>query len=810
MATATERILDGSILGRQIALEEQAIELGVVRYRRLANEAVARGEGAGLKPAERMTVHWFEPLVWAINAEIRQVCEGQPGKGRGLYGPVIRCLDSDRLAFITIHTMLSRCMAEPNGDLVPRLAYALGTAVVAEIHMDLMRQDPDANLRDLDRKFKKLNTQRVNWWAKKTLKENLWNRKVCVHLGTRLMTCLLETASSRPYDEPFHAAFHHEKQWRDNQKKGVIRMDDEVFDAIESGHGFRQGLRPRYKPMICPPYKWTADEAGGFIRVRTPLISKPTPEQEEALQAADMDEYYDGLNAVNGQAWQVNTKILEVIQAIWDQGGGCAGVPARENRPMPQKPDGIDTDPELLKAWKKKAHEVHSHNAALKGARMEFLHKLHLAGDLGDKDFWIPHQACFRSRIYSVPLYLHPEGDDVSRSLLLFGQDPKPATVGGRYWLNVQAANTWGFDKAPLNERDLWSLAQTEQFRLWAEEPLEHDGWMEADKPLQFLATCMALTFDDIAARLPVQLDGSLNGLQHMAALAKCRRAGKLVNLLPSSADDFPEDGYTEVADAVHIRVLEDVKRGAPSARLVESMMNDPKKRRNVAKRPVMTKTYNCTKVGARDQVKDELKKMGFKKEDLYPASKYLSPVILDCLADRLGGANQVFDWIVQSARALVKHSPSKSLDWVTPMGFHVVQPYRQWGRCEVKTCLQRITLAYRIESADVHAAKQIQGIVANFVHSLDACHLLRCAIRFELEEMAFGCVHDSIWTHANDVDRANVIIREEFVFLHQEPILEDLAEYWRSTRPGVEIADPPAEGHLDLADVMESRYFFA
>ena len=245
MATASQSILIGSVLHDQIKSEEEAIARGVARYRKLAQQAVDRSEGAGLKPAERMSVHWFEPLSTAIKWEQEQVRLGEPAKGRGLYGPVIQCIDSDRLAFITLHTVLSRCMAEPSGDLLPRVAYAVGSAVVAEIHMDLMKQDPDAKLRDLDKKFKKLNTQRVNWWAKKTLKENLWNRKVCVHLGTKLVSCLIETASTRSYkDDLFKPAFHHERQWRDNQKKGVIEWMMRSLTRSSRATGSVKGYGP--------------------------------------------------------------------------------------------------------------------------------------------------------------------------------------------------------------------------------------------------------------------------------------------------------------------------------------------------------------------------------------------------------------------------------------------------------------------------------------------------------------------------------------------------------------------------------------
>lgn len=810
MATAVEKILDGTILGEQIASEEAAIERGVARYRKLASEAINRGEGAGLKPAERMTIHWFEPLVWKLKQEIRSIKRGDPGPGRGLYGPVIQCLDVDRLAYITIHTALSRCMSEPSGDLVPRMSYAIGSAVIAEIHMDLMKQDPNAKLRDLDKKFKKLNTQRVNWWAKKTLDQNLWNRKVCVQLGTRLMWCLIETASSRPYDEEFSLAFHHEKQWRDNQKKGVIRMDDEVFDAIEQGHGFRQGLRPRYQPMKVAPYPWSAKEAGGYVRVRTPLITKPTPDQEEALAAAEMDEYYEGLNAVNSQAWQVNNKILHVIEQLWDQGGGTAGVPARNNRAMPPKPADLDKNQDALKAWKREAHEVHSINAALKGARVEFLHKLHLSNDLKDSDFYIPHNACFRSRVYPIPLYLHPQGDDTARALLLFGGDPEPLDEEGTLAAYIQAANMWGEDKLSLEERVDWTNDHLEQIRTWAEHPLEDTGWTEADEPLQFLATCMAIRFEDVGARMPFQIDGSLNGLAHLTAQARCELAARVVNMMPSGPGDKPADGYREVGDAaVHI-VREDVEGGIDAARLVSPFMEVKKKRRTLAKRPTMTRTYGVTRVGVRDQVKDDLKKMGMAREDLYPSSRYLGGVILDAIADLLGGANDVFEWLVETSKILVKERPDLPLDWVTPLGFHVVQPYRQWGKCTVKTCLQRITLAYRLDDAKVHAHKQVLGIVANWVHSIDASHLLRCAIRAALEGLAFGCVHDSIWTHGNSIGRMHRIVREEFLFLHDENLLEQLAAHWRATRPGVEFPDPPAQGDYDLENVLESTYFFS
>ena len=109
-----------------------------------------------------------------------------------------------------------------------------------------------------------------------------------------------------------------------------------------------------------------------------------------------------------------------------------------------------------------------------------------------------------------MPLYLRPQSDDIARGLLLFGGEPRPYGSAGLRALSIQLANDWGFDKAPLNARADWAVQRHEQFKQWARDPLGDDGWMDADKPIQFLASCMALAYpEEIGARLPGRLDGS-------------------------------------------------------------------------------------------------------------------------------------------------------------------------------------------------------------------------------------------------------------------------------------------------------------
>ena len=67
-----------------------------------------------------------------------------------------------------------------------------------------------------------------------------------------------------------------------------------------------------------------------------------------------------------------------------------------------------------------------------------------------------------------------------------------------------------------------------------------HRWWQNADAPWQLLAVCYDLkaALDSgnpatYCSKIPVHQDGSCNGLQHYAALARDESGGRAVNLLP-------------------------------------------------------------------------------------------------------------------------------------------------------------------------------------------------------------------------------------------------------------------------------------
>jgi DNA-directed RNA polymerase len=809
-ALTKEKLTLDSVIQDQVDLELLAIQKGVARYRRLAREAVDRGEAAGLKPVERLMVWWMEPMAARVRQERREIRKGKPGKGRAHAGPALLALDTDRLVVCTLHEMLGRCLASPSGDLVVNLAYSIGSSIIAELHHDMLRKSDSASLKDLDRRFKKLSTSRVNWWAKRTLDDHLWNRKVCTHIGVTMMWMAIESCSSQDYNLGFKLAFKHERQWRDNQKKGVVRLAPEIFELVEDGHLARQNLRPRYSPMVVTPSLWCSKYEGGYMRIKTPLVSKITREQEAAVKVSGegCQQVYDALNYVNSTAWTINRKVLEVVEKLWDEGGGVAGLPGRENHIMPEKPADISSNAASLKAWKAKAHEVHTANNKLAGARIETAQKIWSAREFVDRGkFYMPHQLDFRTRLYPIPVYLNHHGDDLSRSLLMFDKEVEPGSRG-MFWHRVQAASFWGLDKESLTKRNEWYATHRLLIERSAENPCDHTWWMDADEPWQFLASCLALTYPEYAARVPIQSDGTCNGKQHLAALGRDQDGAKSVNMMPSEAHDPREDNYADVSDCLHKVIAEDAS-SKPQAKVASKYLGSRKDRRSVCKQPSMTWVYGVTPVGARNQVKGVLKDLGVPGESLFKVSDYVSKAVLQANADSCPAGKAIFDWLEESSRRMMKAAPYEPVSWTTPLGFPVIQPYRNMTKCVVNTVMQRVTLAYRQDDHPCLVGRQVAGVVPNYVHSLDASHLMLVAMACKRMDVDFAAVHDSFWTHAGDFDRLQGAIRRSFIELHREDLLQKLFQEWSIQFPGL-LDPPPEKGSYDINQVLASSYFFS
>jgi DNA-directed RNA polymerase len=292
---------------------------------------------------------------------------------------------------------------------------------------------------------------------------------------------------------------------------------------------------------------------------------------------------------------------------------------------------------------------------------------------------------------------------------------------------------------------------------------------------------------------LPVQLDGSCNGLQHYAALGRDQRGGEAVNLVPSI--DKPADVYTDVLKIVQTRVgREQGDEENPNyllAKIVHGKLN-----RKIVKQTVMTSVYGVTMIGARDQIKarladscevnwDDAAKDYNKAvptgeltgDDLrVKCAGYLAKVTMDSIGDVFTVGKQIMNWLKMCSVQLSLRGHATS--WVTPLGLPVVQPYRQDRRYSVRTSVGQITLSETSDLLPVDAARQKDALPPNFVHSLDATHMFMTAQACKQLGLTFASVHDSFWTHAGDVNVLGKEIRNQFYNVCTFPVAVSMICY--------------------------------
>lgn len=99
---------------------------------------------------------------------------------------------------------------------------------------------------------------------------------------------------------------------------------------------------------------------------------------------------------------------------------------------------------------------------------------------------------------------------------------------------------------------------------------------------------------------------------------------------------------------------------------------------------------------------------------------------------------------------------------------------HRLWS-LQVLTALQTVYISDPNAVSEVASGKQASAMPPNFIHSLDATHMLMCAARCRDDGITFASVHDSYWSHASSIDQLSKNIRETFIELHSRDIIGDV-----------------------------------
>lgn len=821
---------------QQLELERRMSERGRENYRRSVQKAEANGRGHETQASKRLMREFIEPLAEKLEAwaNIRG-----PGMN-GLYRPLIRTCDPYVAIYLALCSIFDHFTMDAS---LASLAIKIGGMVEDDLRFTLFREKHknyyEEILRDLSRKHvksydhkKRLLTFKANEaedeWPR-------WSPSERVGVGIKLIDIILANTDIIKKVHIKRNGKGHGRKYNDVK----IVPTEQAHEWIAEHHAMRELMFPERLPCIIEPDDWTDLDQGGYysaeLRNTTRLIKTQNKEHRQFIRKRfdkNKQDWLTAINSIQKTPWSVNERVLDVIKEVWKL-NLAIGMPAKEPlvpHPSPvqgiPKEDMTDEQKQLLEDWKHEASEVYTAETEREAKSFQLVRILRMANEFKDySSFWYVWTFDFRGRMYTSTSGFSPQGPDIAKGMLRFANG-KPLGARGFYWLKVNMANRFGYDKEDNAERVRWVDDQQSTWLAIAEDPINaRDHWSGADKPYQFLASVFeyanAVRSGDphsYVSHVPVGLDGSCNGLQHFSAMLRDSVGGAATNLVPQ---DKPADIYSRVGAVCGQKILGAYTDRSLDPEVLASMIQwkqfldkygkEDVLPRSLPKRPVMTLPYGATRQSCTKYIYEAITKIDTDK--VIPAGRFrasvaLTPLMWSSIGEVVIAARVAMAWLQKCAGIVGKEN--RPLFWDTPDGFPVWQAEYKTDDIRVRTQLAgdfRIRLNPYIDEID--SRKMRSSASPNFVHSADANHLRAIGRRCEklnITDLAF--IHDDCGTHACNTDALHKIIRETFV--EQYTLSDPIPDFYNfQSALGYELPEPPEKGSLDIKGVLQSEYFF-
>lgn len=463
-----------------------------------------------------------------------------------------------------------------------------------------------------------------------------------------------------------------------------------------------------------------------------------------------------------------------------------------------------------------------------------------------------------------------------------------PLTEEGKYFFYIYGANNH-------NEDNLSKKSFVERIK-WVEDNydriinLDKELILSAENKFVFTAFCLNMrnlhTKPWTIIKTPVFLDATCSGIQHLSAMMRDVELGPLVNLSKSKDTDTPSDLYSEVINPINKALNNYGRENVEYAAL--SLLKFTRKE---IKPIVMTKVYNISVYGIAQRLGLEFIKTNSSpsienaatvsinptsdleylndfhntiRDNLYEKmeeglingtqkkgkSEYYAPgiegkvlltrkdiykiaeIINDQIFVTFPSLNFIYTYFLDIAKLMLKLN--LPLTWITPSGIKITQNYlkSKTTKLAIKLFGVKKTLILRKTSKETNNTKQINAIIPNIVHSLDAAHLMNVIISATEKGISpVITVHDCFGTHPNRMAALQYEVKE-FILLYthhdflktfhsrliqsiQDNNLETVeiggkSKFVLLPNETVEIPQLPKIGQLDLEDVKHSTYMIS
>ena len=621
----------------------------------------------------------------------------------------------------------------------------------------------------------------------------------------------------------------------EGKRRKVIALSDALLSYLVKYKQFKSGNAVDLKPMVVPPLNWSGMFGGGYrslkCQLKAPLIRTT---KTRVYKDSDISPLiYKACNAIQATPWSINKEIYAVMRYCYNNELGIAGIPiAREDTPLPYKPEEewAQMSPEERRDFGNIRRSLREEGRAHQSKVIAFGCKMAMCMKFIKYDkLYFPHSFDFRGRIYPVNTPVNPQSDKYGQALLTFHKKKKLGESGVGWW-KIHGANCWGLDKEPYDVRIAWVDDNKDKLLSWAANPLKHrEEWAEADDPWNFLAFAFEYARahskgepeEDFESCLPVKLDATSSGLQHYSAIFRDNAGALATNL---TADKNRKDIYGIVAEKAKLSGVSELERGEKEGLKRQVLMSVLRiLNRKHTKPATMCLPYGITEYGSiTDTI--ELADAGafgdyVGKLDAPTKYKYCAWIarrILTGVSDTVQSAVVGMQWLKDAEKAMqAVNEDNVYIKFFTRLGFPSQQTYNKEISKRLKTSLgmSKIKVVLRKQTPIIDKRKSQSSIAPNFIHSMDATHLLMTALKaYDMGIEDFSFIHDSFGVHACDTEDFSRYIRETFITLYKGDVLSDLRDQWLDQFPDADIPEVPysAYGTFDIEEVIKSRYFFS
>ena len=794
---------------KQDNLHDEMRELGKSRYRARKRKATEISAESNTIPGRQLLNKCTEEMTKGVFAWILKA-KKSPGKHHRCL-PFMEMLPEEQIAVIASKTIIDGLSTE---RMLTSLCISVGRAIEDEVLLKKLAEEEPSFFRKMQQiSFKKAGSGLKRRFVRDAAKAvdlvtQRWAKSDALALGVLLVEMMAERTGIIQILTKLNAR---------GRRYCVTAPSPEISEWIKKCHEYHEGLTPFFLPTIERPLPWSNPWIGGYRQLDwkpRPLVKSRNKQYQTELAACNLKPIYDAVNLIQSTPWQIDQEVYDLIRSCWKDSSKITGLPSALDEVVPAKPHDIDTNLDSRRQWRKAAAKVYFHNESLESQRLQLLKTMFVGEKMRlNERIWFPQQLDFRGRGYPLPLFLHPQGTSLAKSMLRFARGKPILNEKQLTALKLHVANKWGLDKKSHEERLNWIESNTDLIKCSGTDPYTNTQWTAADDPFAFYAACKDLTnfwnrgFGYVS-RLPIGMDATTQGLQIYSLLLRDPVAAAATNVLPSPS---PADPYQAVAR----RVIAQLETSQSSyAHPLLSMGID----RNTTKRQTMTLPYGLTQhscIGyTREWLDEKLRSQPnpFGLEVYKPAA-FLGKLIWNSMEDVVGSATRGMKFIRDLMGILIDHDITPR--WMTPLGLPVRMRYENYDSVMVSTRIgaRARVLTIREENGKQSKRKALNGGAPNYVHSLDGLggllgHTMNLASKKEIQDV--GTVHDQILCLAADAPTMGSCVRKATVDLFSRDLLAELRAQVLTMLPSVvALPEVPEYGSLDVTEVLSSEYYF-